>query len=349
MLWVLFLIFLALAFDYLNGFHDAANSVSTVISTRVLSPRVAIWWATAFNFLACFIFHMGVAKTIGGGIVDISIVDTNLVFAALLSACLWNLITWWFGLPSSSSHALIGGIIGAALVKAGPSSLITSGILKIIAFIVVAPILGMVLSFIVSIIVYRIGSFFKYRQVDAFFKKAELFSAASFCLGYGGNDAQKTMGIIMMILFSALAADPETAHKIANVIMTEHELAQFHVGAEIFVPWSVKLACYGAIALGTLSGGWRIIKTMGQKITHLKPIGGFCAESGASLSLFISSWFGIPVSTTHIITGGIVGAGMFKRFSAVHWGVARRIVWAWVITMPAAGAIAALSYFLKTL
>ena len=298
MFWVLFLIFLALSFDYLNGFHDAANSVSTVISTRVLSPRVAIWWATAFNFLACFIFHMGVAKTIGGGIVDISIVDTNLVFAALLSACLWNLITWWFGLPSSSSHALIGGIIGAALVKAGPSSLITSGILKIVAFIVVAPILGMILSFIVSIIVYRIGAFFKYRQVDAFFKRAELFSAAS---------------------------------------------------AEIFVPWSVKLACYGAIALGTLSGGWRIIKTMGQKITHLKPIGGFCAETGASLSLFLSSWFGIPVSTTHIITGGIVGAGMFKRFSAVHWGVARRIVWAWVITMPAAGAISAFSYFLKTL
>ena len=349
MFWVLFLIFLALAFDYLNGFHDAANSVSTIISTRVLSPRVAIWWATAFNFLACFIFHMGVAKTIGGGIVDISIVDTNLVFAALLSACLWNLITWWFGLPSSSSHALIGGIIGAALVKAGPSSLIASGILKIIAFIVVAPILGLVLSFFVSIIVYRIGAFFKYHQVDAFFKKAELFSAASFCLGYGGNDAQKTMGIIMMILFGALATDPETANKIASVIMTKHEYAQFYPGAEIFVPWSVKLACYGAIALGTLSGGWRIIKTMGQKITHLKPIGGFCAETGASLSLFLSSWFGIPVSTTHIITGGIVGAGMFKRFSAVHWGVARRIVWAWVITMPIAGAIAALSYFLKTL
>ena len=349
MFWVLFLVFLALAFDYLNGFHDAANSVSTVISTRVLSPRVAIWWATAFNFLACFIFHMGVAKTIGGGIVDISVVDTNLVFAALLSACLWNLITWWFGLPSSSSHALIGGIIGAALVKAGPSSLITSGILKIVAFIVVAPVMGLVLSYLVAFIVHRIGAFFKYRQVDAFFKKAELFSAASFCLGYGGNDAQKTMGIIMMILFSALASDPETAHKIANAIMTKSELAQFTVGAEIFVPWSVKLACYGAIALGTLSGGWRIIKTMGQKITHLKPIGGFCAESGASLSLFISSWFGIPVSTTHIITGGIVGAGMFKRVSAVHWGVARRIVWAWVITMPAAGVIAALSYFLKTL
>ena len=349
MFWVLFLILLALAFDYLNGFHDAANSVSTVISTRVLSPRVAIWWATAFNFLACFIFHMGVAKTIGGGIVDISVVDTNLVFAALFSACAWNLITWWFGLPSSSSHALIGGIIGAALVKAGPSCLITSGILKIVAFIVVAPVMGLVLSYCVAFIVHRIGAFFKYRQVDAFFKKAELFSAASFCLGYGGNDAQKTMGIIMMILFSALASDPEMAYKLANVIMTKHEIVNFYPGAEIFVPWSVKLACYGAIALGTLSGGWRIIKTMGQKITHLKPIGGFCAETGASLSLFLSSWFGIPVSTTHIITGGIVGAGMFKRFSAVHWGVARRIVWAWVITMPAAGAIAALSYFLKTL
>ncbi len=349
MFWILFLIFLALAFDYLNGFHDAANSVSTIISTRVLSPRVAIWWATAFNFLACFIFHMGVAKTIGGGIVDIHVVDMNLVFAALMSACIWNLVTWWFGLPSSSSHALIGGIIGAALVKAGPSSLIMGGILKIVAFIVVAPILGMVLSFIVSIIVYRIGAFFKYRQVDAFFKKAELFSAASFCLGHGSNDAQKTMGIITMILFSALAADPEMAHKIANVIMTKQEIAQFQPGAEIFVPWSVKLACYGAIALGTLSGGWRIIKTMGQKITHLKPIGGFCAETGASLSLFVSSWFGIPVSTTHIITGGIVGAGMFQRFSAVHWGVARRIVWAWFITMPIAGAIAAVCYLLKTL
>ena len=348
MLSIILLIILALFFDYLNGFHDAANSVSTVISTRVLSPRVAVWSAAFFNVIAFLFFEMHIAKTIGGGIIDISIVDNQVIFAALFGACAWNLITWFFGLPSSSSHALVGGLIGAGVAKAGVSALVTSGVLKVIVFIVIAPTIGMLLSIGVASIVFRIGALFKYKQVDAFFKKAELFSASAFCLGYSGNDAQKTMGIIGMILFSAVVTDPQSILPIAKVIMTKHEYAQFVVpNAELFIPQSVKIACY--IALGTLSGGWRIIKTMGQKITRLKPIDGFCAESGAAISLFISSLLGIPVSTTHVITGGIVGVGMFKRMSAVHWGVARRIVWAWFITIPAGAIVASVIYFIESL
>lgn len=350
MISIILLIALALFFDYLNGFHDAANSVSTVISTRVLSPRVAVWSAAFFNVIAFLFFEMHIAKTIGGGIIDINIVDNQVIFAALGGACVWNLVTWFFGLPSSSSHALVGGLIGAGVAKAGVSALVTSGVLKVIAFIVIAPTVGMLLSIAVASIVFRIGALFKYKQVDAFFKKAELFSASAFCLGYSGNDAQKTMGIIGMILFSAIATEPEVIKPIAQFIMTEHEYAQFIVpNAELFIPQSVKIACYTAIALGTLSGGWRIIKTMGQKITRLKPVDGFCAESGAAISLFISSILGIPVSTTHVITGGIVGVGMFKRMTAVHWGVARRIVWAWFITIPAGAIVASIIFFIGTL
>lgn len=348
-IWVFFLIALALFFDYLNGFHDAANSVSTVVATRVLSPRLAVWWAAFFNFAALFVFHTGVAKTIGSGIVDISIVDANLVFGALMGACIWNLLTWWWGLPSSSSHALIGGLIGAALVKAGPASLVTSGILKTVAFIVIAPVMGFVMSIVMASIVFRIFAHFNPFKVDGIFRKAQLFSAAAYSLGHGGNDAQKTMGMISMILFGAIASGSGDISVVRDFFMTSSEAARYAAGEEFFIPISVAVLCQLAIALGTLSGGWRIVKTMGQKVTRIKPIDGFCAESGAAISLFVSSWLGIPVSTTHTITGGIVGIGSFKRFSAVRWGVARKIVWAWVVTIPASALIAAAAYWASTL
>ena len=348
MTWILFLIALALFFDYLNGFHDAANSVATVVSTRVLSPRVAVWWAAFFNFAALFVFHTGVAKTIGSGIVDISIVDSTLVFAALVGACSWNLLTWWWGLPSSSSHALIGGLIGAALVKAGFSSLVTSGIMKTVIFIAIAPIMGVVFSIVIASIVFRLFAKANPFKVDHLFRKGQLLSAAAYSLGHGGNDAQKTMGIISMLLFGGLAGSGADIEFIRNFFMTNSEAARYAAGDSFFIPISIVILCHLAIALGTLSGGWRIVKTMGQKVTRLKPVDGFCAESGAAASLFISSWLGIPVSTTHTITGGIVGIGSFRRFSAVRWGVARKIVWAWVITIPAAAAISAATFWIAT-
>lgn len=347
MIWIIFLIVLALFFDYLNGFHDAANSVATVVSTRVLSPKVAVAWAAFFNFAALFVFHTGVAKTIGSGIVDISVVDTNLVFGALIGACAWNILTWWWGLPSSSSHALIGGLIGAAIIKAGPGALVTSGILKVVAFIVIAPIMGMFLSVFMASIIFRLFSHTNPFKVDHIFRKGQLFSAAAYSLGHGGNDAQKTMGIISMLLFGGLATGSEGVEAVRNFLLTHNEMAQFASGDTFFIPISIIILCHAAIAMGTLSGGWRIVKTMGQKVTRLKPVDGFCAESGAALSLFISSMLGIPVSTTHTITGGIVGIGSFRRFSAVRWGVARRIVWAWVVTIPAAALISALAYVVK--
>ncbi len=347
-IWIIFLIALALFFDYLNGFHDAANSVATVVSTRVLSPRVAVWWAAFFNFAALFVFHTGVAKTIGSGIVDISIVDTNLVFGALMGACVWNLLTWWWGLPSSSSHALIGGLIGAALVKAGPSSLVSAGIIKTVAFIVIAPIMGVFFSIVIASVVFRIFAHSNPFKVDHIFRKGQLLSAAAYSLGHGGNDAQKTMGIITMLLFGGVSAGTGDISVIRDFFMTNHEAARFASGDTFFVPISIVILCHLAIAFGTLSGGWRIVKTMGQKVTRLKPVDGFCAESGAAASLFISSWLGIPVSTTHTITGGIVGIGSFRRFSAVRWGVARKIVWAWVVTIPAAALISAASYWAST-
>lgn len=344
MAWIIFLIILALFFDYLNGFHDAANAVSTVISTRVLSPRLAVWWAAFFNFVAFLIFGTAVAKTIGAGIIHTQFIDSNLVFGALVGACGWNLITWWFGLPSSSSHALIGGLIGAGICKGGTQALVASGILKTVAFIFIAPLLGFLFSTVVGIIVFNIANHFKPAKVDGFFRRAELFSAAAYSLGYGGNDAQKTMGIISMLLIGGMAGADITP--LQEFFYSHEELVAVHNG-EFIVPFSVVIVCQAAIAIGTLSGGWRIVKTMGQKITRLRPIDGFCAEAAAGSSIFIASFLGIPVSTTHTITGSIVGIGALRRLSGVHWGVAKRIVWAWFITIPAAALISAVAYAMK--
>lgn len=346
MLWILFLIILALFFDYLNGFHDAANSVATVVSTRVLSPKIAVAWAAFFNFIAFLIFHTAVAKTIGAGIVDIHIVDADLVFSALIGACAWNLITWWWGLPSSSSHALIGGLIGAAVVKGGVGALVAGGIFKTVLFIFLSPLLGFLLAGTIGTIVFNICSRFTPRKVDAFFRKAQLFSASAYSLGHGGNDAQKTMGIISMLLLGGLAGSE--AAPIRDFLLSHEEMHAVAQG-EFIVPLSVVLLCQGAIALGTLSGGWKIVKTMGQKITRLRPVDGFCAESSAGISIFIASILGVPVSTTHTITGAIVGIGSLRRLSCVRWGVANRIVWAWFITIPAAALISAVCCFIKGL
>ena len=344
MTWIIFLILLALFFDYLNGFHDAANAVSTVISTRVLSPKLAVWWAAFFNFVAFLIFKTAVAKTIGAGIVDINIVDADLVFGALVGACAWNLITWWFGLPSSSSHALIGGLIGAGFLKGGANALVAAGIFKTVLFIFVSPLLGFLLSTVIGIGVFNICNYFKPSKVDGFFRKAELFSASAYSLGYGGNDAQKTMGIITMLLLGGVVGSDIAP--IQQFFFTHEEwLAVCH--GEFVVPFSVVIICQFAIAVGTLSGGWRIVKTMGQKITRLRPVDGFCAESAAGISIFFASFLGIPVSTTHTITGSIVGIGALRRLSGVHWSVARRIVWAWFITIPAAAFISAVAYEFK--
>lgn len=317
---VLFIVLVALVFDYSNGFHDAANSIATIVSTRVLSPRQAVVWASFFNFIAFAVFGVHVAKTIAKGIVDPAIVTPPIVCAALVGALAWNLITWWLGLPTSSSHALIGGFVGAALVAVGPQSIVTSGITKVIVFIVVSPVVGLVLGFLLMLAVVWIFRGANPRGVDTWFRRLQLASAAAFSLGHGSNDAQKTAGIITALLYST-----------------------GHLHGEFAVPFWVILASYGAIGLGTLSGGWRIVKTMGMSITKLQPVGGFCAESAGAIALFGASAAGIPVSTTHTITGSIVGAGVSatQKLSAVKWGVAGRIVWAWVLTMPAAGAVAA--------
>ncbi|MDD2752266.1 MAG: inorganic phosphate transporter [Candidatus Omnitrophica bacterium] len=320
---IFFLILLALLFDFLNGFHDSANSIATVVSTRVLSPRHAVIWAAFFNFIAFLFFGLHVANTIGKGIIDINMLDKAVVFGALAGACGWNIITWYFGLPTSSSHALIGGMIGAALVKAGPASLVWQGIVKTIIFIFVSPIAGLVLGLLLGIIVYRLFQKSAPLKVDHIFRKGQLISAALYSMGHGGNDAQKTMGIIAGLLFSAGI-----------------------LGDKFYIPFWVVVACQAAIALGTMFGGWRIVKTMGQKVAKLKPVDGFCAESGAAIMLFVSSAFGIPVSTTHTITGSIMGVGSVRRFSAVRWGVAGRIVWAWILTIPCSAIISALAYCL---
>jgi len=320
---ILFLIGLALLFDFLNGFHDSANSIATIVSTRVLSPRYAVIWAAFFNFAAFLFFGLHVANTIGKGIIDIAIIDKGIIFGTLVGACGWNIITWYFGLPTSSSHALIGGMIGAALVKAGAKSLVWSGILKTVTFIFVSPALGLALGLGLGIVVYRIFQKSTPSNVDHIFRKGQLLSAAFYSLGHGGNDAQKTMGIIASLLFSAGL-----------------------LGSEFRIPFWVVISCYTAIALGTMFGGWRIVKTMGQKVAKLKPVDGFCAELGAAIMLFVSTGFGIPVSTTHTITGAIMGIGSLKRLSAVKWGVAGRIIWAWILTIPCSAAIAALAYSL---
>ncbi|MBI5074040.1 MAG: inorganic phosphate transporter [Nitrospirae bacterium] len=317
---VILLILLALAFDFLNGFHDSANSIATVVSTRVLSPRAAVLWAAFFNFIAFLFFGLHVANTIGKGIIDIAIVDKTVIFGALMGACSWNLITWYFGLPTSSSHALIGGMIGAALVKAGTSALVWKGIIKTVVFIVISPTVGLLLGLGFGLLIYRIFRSSPRTLVDGFFRKGQLVSAAMYSLGHGGNDAQKTMGIIASLLFSAGL-----------------------LGEKFYVPFWVVITCHSAIALGTMMGGWRIVKTMGQKVAKLTPVDGFCAETGAATVLFVSSALGVPISTTHTITGSIMGVGSIKRLSAVRWGVAGTIVWAWIITIPCSAAVAAVS------
>jgi len=316
---VVALIGVALAFDYINGFHDAANSIATVVSTRVLTPGQAVVWAAIFNFLAAFTFGTAVASTIGTGMIDISVVTSTVIFAGLLGAIVWDLITWYVGLPTSSSHALVGGYAGAAIAKAGWTSLIAAG-WTMNTSVFVHPVIGMSLALIISVVTLWIFRNFRPARVDRWFRRLQLVSAAAYSLGHGTNDAQKTMGII------------------AGVLFTGGYLQEFAI------PLWVILAAHAAIALGTLTGGWRIVHTMGSKITKLQPFGGFAAETAGAITLFTASSLGIPVSTTHTITGAIIGVGAIKRLSAVRWGVARQIVWAWVLTIPAAALIAALTY-----
>jgi len=325
-LWVVvMLVALALAFDFLNGFHDAANSIATVVSTGVLKPSTAVAFAAFFNVAALFVFHLSVAATIGKGIVQPGVVDTNVVFGALVGAMFWNVLTWYYGIPSSSSHALIGGIVGAVLAKAGAGQLIASGIWKTVLWIFVSPVLGFVLGSLMMVAVSQIFRRATPSRVDRWFRRLQLVSAGAYSLGHGGNDAQKTIGIIWLLLIAAGTVAP----------------------ADAAPPVWVILSCYVAIGLGTMFGGWRIVKTMGQRITKLKPVHGFCAEAGGALTLFLASALGIPVSTTHTITGAIVGVGSTQRASAVRWGVAGNIVWAWIFTIPASAFVAGVAYWVS--
>jgi PiT family inorganic phosphate transporter len=317
------LIALALVFDFLNGFHDAANSIATVVSTRVLTPRQAVIWASFFNVLAFFIFNHSVAATMGKGIVDIGVIDNHVILGTLIGASAWNIITWYYGLPASSSHALMGALAGAAVAKAGTTKvLIMSSIVKVVAFIIISPLLGLLLGLFFGVAVYRLFARSTPGKVDHLFRRGQLFSAAAYSLGHGGNDAQKTMGIITGLLFSA-----------------------HYLHGSFEVPKWVAALCYAAMGLGTMFGGWRIVKTLGNKISKLKPVDGFCAESGAAATLYLASAMGVPVSTTHTITGAIMGVGTMKRFSAVRWGVAGQIIWGWLLTIPGAALIAALVYW----
>ena len=320
------LITVALVFDFINGFHDAANSIATVVSTRVLTPGKAVVWAAFFNFVAAFTFGTAVAKTVGAGLVDISIVTFAVIFAGLMGAIVWDLITWYYGLPTSSSHALIGGYAGAAITKAGWGAIIFSGWTKTLIFIVLAPLIGMSLGFLLMVLILWIFRSTAPGRVDHWFRRLQLVSAAAYSLGHGGNDAQKTMGIIASALVAGGFLGLEEGH--------------------LPIPLWVVLSAHAAIALGTLSGGWRIIHTMGSKITKLQPVGGFAAETAGAISLFTATHLGVPVSTTHTITGAIIGVGSIRRLSAVRWGVAGRIVWAWILTIPASGIIAAVVYWI---
>ncbi len=323
---VVLLIVVALAFDFMNGFHDAANSIATVVSTRVLKPTHAVLLAAFFNFVALFVFNLKVATTIGNGIVDQGIVDQYVIFGALVGAITWNIITWYYGIPSSSSHALIGGLVGAAVAKAGTWALIPAGILKTVAFILVSPLLGFLLGSLLMLLVAWVFVRSTPTKVDRWFRRLQLVSASMYSLGHGGNDAQKTAGIIWMLLIAAgytNAKDP-------------------------FPMWIAAL-CYLTIGLGTLFGGWRIVKTMGQRITKLKPVGGFCAETGGAITLFLATALGIPVSTTHTITGAIVGVGSAQSVAAVRWGIAGNIVWAWVLTIPCTAFISGAAWYLGRL
>lgn len=323
-LWVIvLLVALALAFDFMNGFHDAANAIATIVSTAVLRPGQAVIWAACFNFLALFIFGLHVAATIGKGMVDPSVVDAHVIFGALVGAIFWNIVTWLYGIPSSSSHALIGGMIGATVAKAGTGALIGSGIGKTVMFIIVSPLMGFILGALLMLLVSWLFHRSTPRRVDKWFRRGQLVSCALYSLGHGSNDAQKTMGIIWLLLM------------ISGIVAK---------GAAT-PPYWVIVSCYAAISLGTLFGGWRIVKTMGQRITKLKPVGGFCAEAGGAVTLFIASSFGIPVSTTHTITGAIVGVGAARKVSAVRWGIAGSIVWAWIFTIPASAFVAAIAWW----
>ncbi len=325
-LWVVvMLVTMALVFDFMNGFHDAANSIATIVSTGVLKPAQAVVFAAFFNVVAIFIFKLSVAATVGKGIADPSVIDTHVVFGALAGAITWNLITWYYGIPSSSSHALIGGIVGAVIAKSGADALVASGIFRTVAFIFVSPFLGYVLGSLMMVLVAWVFRRARPLRVDGWFRRFQLLSAGAYSLGHGGNDAQKTIGIIWMLLIAtgyASAADkaPPT--------------------------WTI-ITCYTAIGLGTMFGGWRIVRTMGQKITKLKPVGGFCAETGGAMTLFLATALGIPVSTTHTITGAIVGVGSVQRASAVRWGVAGNIIWAWILTIPASAFVAAVAYWVS--
>jgi PiT family inorganic phosphate transporter len=323
---VVFIVFVALVFDFINGFHDAANSIATVVSTRVLTPLQAVVWAAFFNFVAAFGFGVHVANTVGTGVVDSGVVDQWVILAGLVGAIVWDLLTWWWGLPTSSSHALIGGFAGAAVAKAGFASLVAPGLIKIGVFMVLAPLIGFVVGLLMMLLTIWVFRNATPGWVDRIFRRGQLVSAAAYSLGHGTNDAQKTMGIIAVLLFST-----------------------GHLGPEFYVPFWVVLAAHAALALGTMAGGWRIVKTMGMRITKLRPVGGFCAETAGAVTLISTAVAGIPVSTTHTISGAIMGVGALQRLSAVRWGVAGRIVWAWIVTIPASALVAAAAWFVLRL
>jgi PiT family inorganic phosphate transporter len=323
---VLFIVLIALVFDFINGFHDAANSIATVVSTRVLTPLQAVVWAAFFNFVAAFGFGVNVARTVGKGVVDSTVVDPWVILAGLVGAITWDLITWYWGLPTSSSHALIGGFAGAAVVKAGFGALVADGLIKIGIFMIVAPLVGFAVGLVLMLITLNVFQHATPGRVDQIFRRGQLLSAAAYSLGHGTNDAQKTMGIIAVLLFST-----------------------GHLGNEFYVPFWVVLAAHAALGLGTMAGGWRIVKTMGMRITKLRPVGGFCAETAGAITLIGTAVAGIPVSTTQTISGSIMGVGSLQRLSAVRWGVAGRILWAWLLTIPASALVAAGTWWLLRL
>ena len=322
---VILLVLLAVVFDFMNGFHDAANSIATVVSTGVLKPGQAVLFAAVFNFIAIFVFQFSVAATIGKGLADPGVIDVNIVFGALMGAIIWNFITWYYGIPSSSSHALIGGIVGAVMVKAGASALVFASVMKTVVFIFVSPLMGFLLGSLMLILVSWTFRRSTPSRVDRWFRTLQLVSAGAYSLGHGGNDAQKTIGIVWMLL-----------------IATGYSA----IGDKAPPTWVV-VTCYTAIAMGTMFGGWRIVRTMGQRLTKLKPVHGFCAETGGAITLFMAAILGIPVSTTHTIAGAIVGVGATQRASAVRWGIAGNIIWAWVLTIPATALVAAVAYWIS--